>query len=303
VKRLLCLTFVVPLLSAAPAPATAGPRDAVVPRDYTSIERLSAPRFQTVREAHLVEMADGVGLYVEVVRPSVSGRWPIILVLSPYHGTFDDRSGTDLLPGPTQGGEPIGLAGYFAPRGYAVAFADLRGMGRSEGCLDLLGPDDASDSYALVEWLASREWSNGRVGMTGHSFPAMAAIMTAAQRPPHLVTIVPSAGMPDMYGHEYQQGVPYSDSFAGPTAGVSELRPPASLETRVDKMLDALERTLDLMDAYAAAVEAHNERELARLDEETGDEAGETFQREAEKLGLDACAAGKFLSSWRIGST
>lgn len=223
VRRLLCLTLVVPLLAGASAPATARPRDPVVPLDYTSIRGLSTPRYETVRESHLVEMADGVDLYVEVVRPDFAGRWPVIFELSPYHGTFDDRSGTDLLPDATQEGEPLGLAGYFAPRGYAVAFADLRGTGRSEGCLDLLGPHDASDSYELVEWLASRDWSNGRVGMTGHSFPAMAAITTAAQKPPHLVTIAPSAGMPDMYGHEYQLGVPYSDSFAGPTGAYQAL--------------------------------------------------------------------------------
>ena len=220
-KRLLCLSIVAALLSTLPAPAAAG--RGPVPRDYTSITGLSAPRHATLHENHLVEMADGSNLYVEVTRPVRPGRRPVILVLSPYHGTLDDRTGADLLPGPTQGGEPIGLAGYFAPRGYAVAFADLRGTGRSEGCLDLLGPDDASDSFELVEWLAGREWSNGRVAMTGHSFPAMAAIMAAAQHPPDLVTIVPSAGMPDMYGHEYQQGVPYSDSFVGPTGAYQAL--------------------------------------------------------------------------------
>ena len=249
-KRLLCLAFVVTLLGAAPTPGSARPRGPFAPRDYTTTTGLSAPRYETVRESHLVEMKDGVGLYLEVVRPDAAGRWPVILVLSPYHGTFDDRSGTDILPGPTEDGERIGLAGYFAPRGYAVAFADVRGMGRSEGCLDLLGPNDASDSYELVEWLASREWSNGRVGMTGHSFPAMVAIMTAAQRPPHLVTIVPSAGMPDMYGHSYQQGVPYSDSFLGPTGGYQALStirhlPPLPLEDLPVQTGDAFGQRLE----------------------------------------------------------
>lgn len=224
-KRLLC-GFVVAaqvLLAASAASAAREPKRSLVPRDYTAVAGLSAARYETVREPYLVEMADGVELYVEVVRPAAAGRWPVILELSPYHGTLAGRDGTSVLPRPTEDGKQIGLAGYFAPRGYAVAFADLRGTGRSEGCLDLLGPNDASDSYELVEWLARQEWSNGRVGMTGHSYPAMAAIMAAAQKPPHLVTIAASAGQPDIYGHEYQQGVPYGDSFAGPTAAYQAL--------------------------------------------------------------------------------
>ncbi|HEX2058074.1 MAG TPA: CocE/NonD family hydrolase [Actinomycetota bacterium] len=224
-KRLLWLFVLAAQLSAAAALAApaAGRKRPLVPHDYTSIAGLSQPRYETVRESYLVTMADDVELYVEVVRPTAAGRWPVILELSPYHGTLAGRDGTSVLPRPREDGEQIGLAGYFAPRGYAVAFADLRGTGRSAGCLDLLGPKDAADAYELVEWLARQEWSNGRVGMTGHSFPAMAAIMTAAQRPPHLVTIAASAGMPDMYGHEYQQGVPFSDMFVGPTAAYQAL--------------------------------------------------------------------------------
>ena len=50
-------------------------------------------------------------------------------------------TGTRILPLPVdKEKKPIGLTGYFAPRGYAVAMMDLRGTGRSEGCLDHLGP-------------------------------------------------------------------------------------------------------------------------------------------------------------------
>ncbi|MDQ3957716.1 MAG: CocE/NonD family hydrolase [Actinomycetota bacterium] len=263
-KRLLSLSFVAALVSSAPTAVMAAPRPTEVPRDYTSTANLSIARYETVREAHLVEMKDGIGLYVEVVRPAVAGRWPVILELSPYHGTLADRNGAGVLPGPRQGDEQIGLAGYFAPRGYAVAFADLRGTGRSEGCLDLLGPNDASDSYELVEWLARREWSSGRVGMTGHSFPAMAAIMAAAQHPPHLATIAPSAGMPDMYGHEYQQGVPYADSFVGPTGAYQALSairhlPPMPLEDGPVQTGDAFGQRLEYAGCEWASSTAVNE--------------------------------------------
>lgn len=191
---------------------TAGP-----PKNYTKINGLSKPRYETVRETFEVEMDDGVMMYVEVERPKAPGRFGTILELSPYHGTLADRLGTRILPGPkNEAGEPIGLSGYFAPRGYAVVFADLRGTGRSEGCLDHLGPKDQADAKTIVEWAAKQKWSNGRVGMTGHSYVGSTPQMAAAQNPKGLVTIVPSAGLAAMYHHEFQIGVPYNLQWAGP---------------------------------------------------------------------------------------
>ena len=78
---------------------------------------------------------DGETLYVEVDRPDPAAyptsTWPVILEASPYHGTLADREGTRIFPDPVDAdGNPIGLTGYFAPRGYAVVMMDLRGTGR-----------------------------------------------------------------------------------------------------------------------------------------------------------------------------
>ena len=190
----------------------------VPPTDYTKVKGLSQPKYETVRESFMVPMKDGINMYVEVVRPKAKGRFGTILELSPYHGTIADRSGTRILPGPEDG-----MAGYFAPRGYAVVFADLRGTGRSEGCLDHMGPNDQSDAFEIVEWAAKQKWSNGRVGMTGHSYVGSTPQMAAAQKPPHLVTIVPSAGLAAMYHHEFQLGVPYYLQWAGPLFAYEQL--------------------------------------------------------------------------------
>ncbi|MDQ3952251.1 MAG: CocE/NonD family hydrolase [Actinomycetota bacterium] len=206
-------------LSGVPAvakPARAG--KAVPPTDYTKLKGLSQPKYKTIRESHMVPMKDGINMYVEVVRPDVKGRFGTILELSPYHGTLHERSGTRILPGPEDG-----MAGYFAPRGYAVVFADLRGTGRSEGCLDHMGPKDQSDAFEIVEWAAKQPWSNGRVGMTGHSYVGSTPQMAAAQKPPHLVTMVPSAGLAAMYHHEFQLGVPYYLQWAGPLFAYEQL--------------------------------------------------------------------------------
>src|SRR5919106_4523574 len=207
-------------LAFAPTATAAGP-----PVDYTKTEGLSQPAFADImREQIYVPMADGKRLYVEVVRPRGAGRRPVILEASPYHGTLADRDGTRILPDPRdEEGRSIGLTGYFAPRGYAVVMVDLRGTGRSEGCLDHIGDADASDLKRIVEWAATRAWSNGRVGMTGHSYVGSTPSVAAAQRPQGLKTIVPSAGLASMYHHQFQAGVPYFLQWVGPMEAYEQL--------------------------------------------------------------------------------
>lgn len=205
-------------------------RKATPPADFIAgAAHLSQPDFpQTIREATTVAMADGERLYVEVVRPDpvayVGQRFPVVLEASPYHGTLADRSGTRIFPDPVGAdGKLLGLTGYFAPRGYAVVMVDLRGTGRSTGCLDHLGQKDASDLKRVVEWAADQPWSTGRVGMTGHSYVGSTPTVAAAQHPRGLVTIVPSAGLASMYDHQFQKGVPYLLQYIGPMVAYESL--------------------------------------------------------------------------------
>ena len=65
------------------------------------------------------------------------------------------------------------------------------------------------------------EWSNGRVGMTGHSYVGSTPSVAAAQRPTGLKTIVPSAGLASMYHHQFQAGVPYFLQWTGSSGPTS----------------------------------------------------------------------------------
>ena len=212
-RHLLPLALLVALALPGSAPAAAGPSAF----DYLANSRnLTQPRFETERTVVKLPAFDGKLLHIEVVRPKADRRSPVILEASPYHGTLADRDGTRILPDPLgEDGKPVGLTGYFAPRGYAVVMMDLRGTGRSQGCLDHLGPKDARDLEQVVEWAASQPWSNGRVGMTGHSYVGSTPSVAAAQRPKGLATIVPSAGLASMYHHQFQGGVPYYLQWAG----------------------------------------------------------------------------------------
>ncbi len=198
---------------ADPPRATAGP-----PTDYTKVTGLSKPVHKdVVTDTFMLPMRDGIGVYVEVTRPAAPGRYPVIAEISPYHGTIYERDGWRMLP------EQDGLVNYFVPRGYAVVMMDVRGTGRSQGCLDHMGPNDQGDAKEVVEWAAQQRWSNGRVGAIGHSYPGGTSVMTLAEQPKGLATIVVSAGLGQMYEHQFQAGVPYFAQWLGPMEAYEEL--------------------------------------------------------------------------------
>ncbi|MGQ0536419.1 MAG: CocE/NonD family hydrolase [Methanobacteriota archaeon] len=167
--------------------------------------------------------ADGTRLQVGVARPDVpeGTKVPIIAVLSPYFDTFGD----DLRDVPAAGAPPRQLIGEFLPHGYAVALISLRGYAGSEGCFDLLGDVDQADLDAAVTHLATQEWSNGNVGTIGLSYEGGAQWALAATGNPHVKTIVPISGFPDVFGVAVRNGTPSALLAAGGplfNAGVKE---------------------------------------------------------------------------------
>ncbi len=190
------------------------------PMDYATLEpALSGVRFeddQILFEQTTFTMRDGVEIYLEITRPDTDEEVPVILEASPYHGTLGDRDGTRIFPDARDAdGDPDGLTGYFAPRGYAVVMMGLRGTGRSQGCLDHMGEKDKKDLVEVIERLAGAEWSNGKVGMTGHSYVGSTPMFAAAGDPEGLVTIAPSAGIARAYDHQFQEGVAYAGQWLG----------------------------------------------------------------------------------------
>src|SRR5579864_5760923 len=102
-----------------------------------------------------VPMRDGVRLSIDVYRPEAEGRFPGLLIQTPYNNN-------------TLGF--INRARWFARRGYAVVVADSRGRFDSDGDWDPFSPLHKSDGYDLVEWLAGQPWCSGRVGTLGQSY-------------------------------------------------------------------------------------------------------------------------------------
>ncbi|MFC1529880.1 CocE/NonD family hydrolase [Gemmatimonadota bacterium] len=146
----------------------------------TGCEAQGDPRYSAT--SVMVPMRDDVRLATWLFTPTDgNGPWPVILIRTPY------------------GRRAVRAYGpRFAAEGYVVAIQDVRGQFDSEGEF-ALWLDDREDGYDTVEWLASQEWSSGRIGMLGGSHHAWCSLAAAAEKPPHLVTIISSNAQGDPF--------------------------------------------------------------------------------------------------------
>ena len=166
----------------------------------------AAARAETVTESYRVPTADGAEVYVEVTRdPAVKA--PVILTYSPYNVLGEGSETQD------------SYGARYVPRGYARAVADVIGTRNSSGCWDYGGAKEQQSGVDLVNFLASREWSNGKVAMIGGSYDGTTANMVAARssEAPGLAGIVPIAAISRWYGYAYSHGVRYSGNSQRPT--------------------------------------------------------------------------------------
>src|SRR4051794_5640671 len=98
---------------------------------------------------------------------------------------------------------------YFVDAGYVVVEASIRGTGCSGGQFDLYSWRSALDGRHLIERMARQGWSNGKVGLLGHSYSGITGFMIAATHPKHLVAASVSGLVDDLYrGISYPGGVP-----------------------------------------------------------------------------------------------
>ena len=172
---------------------------------YDSGSRLAAQVRDVTADANgvtcetvMVVMRDGVRLATDVYRPAVPGRYPVIMLRTPY--------GLRLGQGCFASGLSGGMA-FWAEHGYVAVSQDARGTFRSEGEFRPIF-QERHDGYDAVEWAAAQPWSNGRVAMTGGSYMGVTQWQAALAAPPHLVAIAPNQTATDYHDHwTYVNGV------------------------------------------------------------------------------------------------
>jgi len=132
-----------------------------------------------------IAMSDGVLLDSDEYIPTTGCPCPTILVQTPYR-----KSGAAVAEG-----NPI-----FPSNGYAMIVVDVRGTGSSEGMWDSFGAREQQDSVTLVQFAASRPFSNGVVGLAGVSYSAINQLLTVEQPGTSAVkAIFPIVPMSDAY--------------------------------------------------------------------------------------------------------
>jgi putative CocE/NonD family hydrolase len=145
-----------------------------------------------------------------VYRPVAPGRYPVLYAVSPYI-----KDSVDL---PTMGVyryRETGNIARWVDRGYVYVHADARGSGQSDGVYRHFSAEELRDLYEMIEWCGQQEWSNGKVGMIGESYYAMAQWHAAAANPPHLACVAPYDGCTDTYRHFVFKGGVYFTGFQG----------------------------------------------------------------------------------------
>lgn len=143
-----------------------------------------------------------------------ASRFPVIVVAGPFFEqgresmtSADDDPPRDLASPLPRGHSTVRwLLRNFLPLGYAVAVVGVRGTGTSGGCMELLGPREASDLDQAIRFLATQAWSNGRVAMFGIGYEGATPWLVAAQGNQFLKTIVPVSGWADTFGMLFHNG-------------------------------------------------------------------------------------------------
>jgi uncharacterized protein len=136
-----------------------------------------------------VPMRDGVQLAANIWRPKAEGRYPVILMRSPY-GKMDEKWDE---------------AKRYTAAGYAMVVQDCRGRGKSEGAWDPFRYD-VEDGFDTQEWVGKQPWCNGEIGTAGGSYVGWTQWASAANSSKHLKAMVPVVPFDSAYDVAYTGG-------------------------------------------------------------------------------------------------
>ena len=154
----------------------------------------AAPAAADDRRVHqfgYVPVSDEIQIAYTLWRPSAEGKYPTLLIYNMYDASivapdWNQSVSTDVID--------------FLEAGYAVMGANARGTGCSTGEPDPLHVETVGkDGAEVVEWIARQPWSDGGVGMFGHSGSGLNQFCVAAHNPKPLKAIIPGGAPADIY--------------------------------------------------------------------------------------------------------
>lgn len=206
-KRFLVITMIlgtIPFVSPGALAQQMTPCDFQSQGDYSgSYAKVSNKGPYEIAEQEIVTIEsdiDGAAIQIGLVRPVVADgtKVPVIAAPSVYYHPLQSMDLRACRPFFTEN---------FVPHGYAIAFLPVRGTADSGGCMEMMGPKERGDIDQAITWLAKQPWSTGSIGMIGKSYDGAAQWEAAAFGNPHLKTIVPVSGVPDLFELLYGDGI------------------------------------------------------------------------------------------------
>ncbi|HJR19925.1 MAG TPA: CocE/NonD family hydrolase, partial [Actinomycetota bacterium] len=188
-----------------------------------------------------VTVSDGTSIAISIVFPKSYDpanpgaiKYPTIYEMAGYeNGSSSDEGRTFFgetadhfceqfgrcFEPPLAGDSHAGTSAFRYDDDYVSVHAQLRGTGCSSGEFNLYSTRSALDGVEVIEnWLVKQPWSNGKVGILGHSYSGATGFMIAAMYNSaqwkatgggkHLVAMTVSGMIDDIYrGITYPGGV------------------------------------------------------------------------------------------------
>jgi putative CocE/NonD family hydrolase len=185
------------------------------------------------KEEVYIEMRDGTRLFTSIYSPKEADEEsPILLFRTPYNAEGVGKDAFNYF---------VSIYYRFIEEGYILVFQDVRGRYMSEGEFVNVRPfipekkgeqfDEASDTYDTVDWLIKNvSNNNGRVGVTGISYPGFYATMAILADHPAIKAVSPQAPVSNWFlGDDWHHngafflldGFSFYTSFGDPHPGES----------------------------------------------------------------------------------
>jgi uncharacterized protein len=195
------------------------PLESSMPKESARVDTIKQAHGMEIEQDLSIPLRDGSSVCADVFRPIDSSQpHPVILTYGPYCKDmhFIDFNPTSYSLSPVQNEHMVWETPdpeTWTKEGYIIVRIDQRGSGKSAGQLRILSSEFANDLYDVIEWLGTRSWSNGKVGMLGVSYYAVSQWIAASMNPPHLAAIIPWEGFADAYRDAVRHGGIPSDVF------------------------------------------------------------------------------------------
>ena len=136
-----------------------------------------------VRTDVKIPMRDGIQLSANIFLPKAEGKFPVILVRSPY-GKGDEKQGEGL---------------FYAAHGYVFVIQDCRGRGASQGQWEPFA-NETADGQDTQKWILNQPWCDGSIGTAGGSYVGFTQWMSAPNAGEYLKAMFCVVPLVDTYG-------------------------------------------------------------------------------------------------------